>query len=107
MFASRASTWPRVHFWRTTIAPRRSRPTTWKEFLPMSMPIVATVEFALLDMAVLLVLGCPSSIARWQGRSTAGPFHYVWSGRASQEVFVDLADVGSCINVSGLWLERM
>src|SRR6266851_2449169 len=26
----------------------------------------------------------------------------VWSGRASQEVFVDLADVRSCINVSGL-----
>src|SRR6266700_5680620 len=27
---------------------------------------------------------------------------YVWSGRASQEVFVDLADLRSCINVSGL-----
>src|SRR5262245_579250 len=25
--ASRASTWPRDHFWRSTIAPRRSRPT--------------------------------------------------------------------------------
>ena len=30
----------------------------------------------------------------------------VWSGRALQEVFVDLADVRSCINVSGLCLER-
>jgi hypothetical protein len=26
---------------------------------------------------------------------------YVWSGRALQEGFVDLADVRSCINVSG------
>ena len=26
----------------------------------------------------------------------------VWSGRALQEVFVELADVRSCINVSGL-----
>ena len=26
----------------------------------------------------------------------------VWSGRASQEDFIDLADVRSCINVSGL-----
>jgi hypothetical protein len=26
----------------------------------------------------------------------------VWSDRASQEVFADLADVRSCINVSGL-----
>lgn len=29
----------------------------------------------------------------------------VWSGRASQEVFVEVADVRSCINVSGLRLE--
>jgi hypothetical protein len=32
----------------------------------------------------------------------AGFDPFVWSGRASQEVFVDLADVRSCINVSGL-----
>jgi hypothetical protein len=30
----------------------------------------------------------------------------VWSGRASQEVFVDLSALRSCINVSGLCLER-
>ena len=30
----------------------------------------------------------------------------VWSGRALQEVFVDLARVRSCINVFGLSLER-
>src|SRR6516162_4093587 len=54
MFASRAWTWPRDHLCRSTIAPRRSRPTTWNAFLPMSMPIVATGEFDLLDMVVLL-----------------------------------------------------
>jgi len=57
MFASRASIWPRVHFWRTTIASRLSRPTTWNEFLPMSMPKVTTVGFVLRGMAVLLLLG--------------------------------------------------
>jgi hypothetical protein len=31
----------------------------------------------------------------------------VWSGRASQEVFVELSVIRSCINVSGLSLERM
>jgi hypothetical protein len=43
--ASRTSTWPRDHFCRSTIAPRRSRPATWNEFLPISMPIVAIREF--------------------------------------------------------------
>ena len=52
--ASRTSTWPRDHFCRSTIAPRLSRPTTWNEFLPISMPMVATVAIDLLDMAVLL-----------------------------------------------------
>src|SRR5712691_309513 len=41
MLANRDSTWPRDHFCRSTIAPRLSRPTTWKEFLPISMPITA------------------------------------------------------------------
>src|SRR6516225_3494855 len=58
--ASRASTWPRDHFCRTTIAPRRSRPTTWNEFLPISMPIVTTVAIDLLDMAVLHLTLAPS-----------------------------------------------
>src|SRR5262252_2510758 len=53
MLASRASIWPRDHFCRSTIAPRRSRPTTWNEFLPISMPIVATLAIDLLDMAML------------------------------------------------------
>src|SRR5262245_58677577 len=46
MFARRCPTWLRDHFWRRMIAPRWSRPTTWNEFLPMSMPTTA--------MAVLL-----------------------------------------------------
>jgi hypothetical protein len=39
--ASRASTWPRDHFCRSTTAPRVSWPTTWNEFLPISMPTTA------------------------------------------------------------------
>src|SRR6267154_975332 len=54
--ASRASIWPRDHFCRSTIAPRRSRPTTWNEFLPILMPIVAIVAIDLSDMAVLHLL---------------------------------------------------
>src|SRR5215475_2062688 len=60
MLAIRASTWPRDHFYRSTIAPRRSNPTTWNEFLPISMPIVATVAVDLLDMAVLRLTLAPS-----------------------------------------------
>jgi len=41
----------------------------------MSMPIVATIEVDLLDMAVLL--RNPSSVTRWKCRSTTGPFHYL------------------------------
>src|SRR5215468_11806998 len=60
MLPSRASTWPRDHFCRNTMAPRRSRPTTWNEFLPISMPIVATVAIDLLDMTVLRLTLAPS-----------------------------------------------
>ena len=45
------------------------------EFFPISMPIVATVAFVLLDMAVLLLMVPRPSMPRWRGRSTAGPFH--------------------------------
>src|SRR5215469_4569195 len=60
MLASRASIWPRDHFYRSTIAPRRSRPTTWNEFLPISMPIVAMVAIDLLDIAVRRLTLAPS-----------------------------------------------
>src|SRR5262245_39563434 len=60
MLAIRASIWRRDHFCRNTMAPRRSRPTTWNEFLPISMPMVAVVAFDLLDMAVLRLTLAPS-----------------------------------------------
>src|SRR5215471_13151774 len=68
MLASRASIWPRDHFCRSTIAPRRSRPTTWNEFLPISMPIVAMVGLDLLDMAVLLLIASPSQHHAGEGQ---------------------------------------
>src|SRR5215468_8702412 len=80
MFASRVSIWPRDHFCRSTIAPRRSRPTTWNEFLPISMPIVAMVAIDLLDMAVL-----HSTLAPFQHHRPLGQEH----GRT-----IPLADIG-------------
>src|SRR5215472_10573264 len=68
MFTSRASTWPRDHLCLRTIVPRWSRPTTWNVFLPMSMPIVATGEFDLLDMVVLLRFIAPSKHHSLEGR---------------------------------------
>src|SRR5262245_29429180 len=67
MLASRLSTCPRDHFCRSTIAPRRSSPTTWNEYLPMSMPMMAIsiagtlVLAAFLGMGVLHSDGAPSS----------------------------------------------
>ena len=52
-----------------------SRPTTWNAFLPMSMPIVATVKLDLLDIAVLLCWSSHPSIIRSRGGSTVAPFH--------------------------------
>src|SRR5205807_6570106 len=89
--ASRASTWPRDHFCRSTIAPRSSWPTTWNEFLPISMPRAAIPELRC-RMACSLSSMPQASLHRWRGWSTAGLSHYVWSGRALQEDFVDLAD---------------
>jgi hypothetical protein len=45
--------------------------------------------------------GTPASLL---GKATLDP--KVWSGRASQEVSIDLSVLRSCINVSGLLLER-
>src|SRR5258707_15230493 len=60
----------RDHFCRSTIAPRRSKPTTWNEFLPISMPIVAMVAIDLLDMA-----GLRSTLAPSQHHSPVGQEH--------------------------------
>src|SRR5260370_42081385 len=78
--ARRASIWPRDHFCRSTIAPRRSRPTRWNEFLPISMPIVAMVAIDWLDMAVLRLTLAPS-----QHHAPVGQEH----GRT-----IPLADIG-------------
>ena len=76
----------RSHY-RPGLAPCSSRPTTWNEFLPMSMPIVAPGEFALLDMVLLCFVPHPS-IIRW--RAGAWPPHPV---------------SGGAYNGSGLYLE--
>src|SRR6516164_3323264 len=57
--ASRASTWPRDHFCRNTKAPRRSWPTRWNEFLPISMPMTAISLLSFWDMACSFALGAP------------------------------------------------
>ena len=75
MLAKRASTWPRDHFCRSTMAPRASWPTTWNEFLPISMPITAITLSNFWDMACSLSLAPLASFACWRGRSTAGPSH--------------------------------
>src|ERR1019366_4169994 len=74
--AKRASTWPRDHFCRNTMAPRSSWPTMWKEFLPISMPTTAIAALSVWDMACTLSLAPLASFYRWRGRSTAGPSHY-------------------------------
>src|SRR6516164_8175600 len=61
--ASRASTWPRDHFCRNTMLPRRSWPTRWNEFLPISIPITAISLSSFWDMACFLCLGCPGQLA--------------------------------------------
>src|SRR6516225_11389230 len=50
ILAKRTSTWLRDHFWRNTMPPRTSKPTTWNEFLPISIPITVIVLLSLWDM---------------------------------------------------------
>src|SRR5215467_911363 len=72
--ASRASTWPRDHFCRSTLLHRRSWPTMWNEFLPISMPITAISLLNFSDMAWLLCLRCPLP-ALLAGGAGARPDH--------------------------------
>src|SRR6266851_1717839 len=64
--ASRASTWPRDHFCRSTMAPRASWPTTWNEFLPISMP--GDRGIGCLRHGVLLVFGAPCQLRLLAGQ---------------------------------------
>jgi hypothetical protein len=77
--ASRASSWPRDHFCRSTILPRRSWPTRWKEFLPISMPITAISLLSFSDMACSLS-SLPPSPASFAGGAGARP-DYPINGR--------------------------
>src|SRR5215831_7084061 len=83
--ATRASIWPRDHFCRRTIAPRWSSPTTWNEFLPISMPMVAMVAIDLLDMAVLRLTLRPIS-ASLAGGAGARPDHFISRHHPSHNV---------------------
>src|SRR5665811_1744456 len=71
MLAKRASTWPRDHFCRSTIAPRSSWPTTWNEFLPISMPITTMAPSNFWDMACSLSLAPLPSILSLVGQEHA------------------------------------
>src|SRR4029077_20748672 len=81
--ASRASTWPRDHFCRNTKAPRRSWPTRWNEFLPISMPMMATSLLSFWDMACSFAFSAPRQL---------GPLAGLEHGRT-----IPLAEVGGPI----------
>ena len=51
-------------------------PTTWNEFLQISMPITAIAVSSFADMACSLGSAPLASLSGGGGRSTAGPFHY-------------------------------
>src|SRR6266478_5006240 len=91
MLASRVSTWPRDHFCRSTIAPRPSRPTTWNEFLPISMPITAITLLSFSIMACSFHLAPPASLLA-DGRQEHGrtiPLAEI-AGLVSQSPIADL-----------------
>src|SRR5215831_16973688 len=47
--------------------PRRSWPTRWNEFLPISIPITAISLSSFWDMACSFVFGVPASLLSWAG----------------------------------------
>src|SRR4029450_6450807 len=78
ILAKRASTWLRDHFWRNTMPPRSSKPTTWNEFLPISIPITVIVLLRLWDMGCSLSL---APLARFvAGGAGARPDHPINGG---------------------------
>src|SRR5271166_3218274 len=68
MLAKRASTWPRDHFCRSTMAPRSSWPTTWNEFFADIDTDHRDCALELLGHGVLLVLAAPSQHSMLVGR---------------------------------------
>src|SRR5580692_2537445 len=101
VLASRASTWPRDHFCRSTMAPRLSRPMTWKEFLPISMPATAIAVLSFEDIACSLSLAPLASVTCWRGRSTAGPFHYRSLGGSKSRTAVVSCCAGDVLSLFG------
>src|SRR6516225_2095384 len=91
ILAKRTSTWLRDHFWRNTMPPRTSKPTTWNEFLPISIPITVIVLLSLWDMGCSLSL---APLARFvAGGAGARPDHPI-SGHPSSDDSVD--DITRC-----------
>src|SRR6266436_4654397 len=62
VLASRASTWPRDHFCRSTMAPRASWPTTWNEFFADIDADHGDCGIGCLRHGVLLVFGAPCQL---------------------------------------------
>ena len=84
ILASRASIWPRDHFRRSTIAPRLSRPTTWKDLADIDTDYGNCVV-EIVGHSVLLVFGAPCQLRSLTGQDTAGPSHYQKWECASQQ----------------------
>src|SRR5215472_3790333 len=68
ILASRASTCPRDHFCRSATAPRPSRPTTWTEFLPISISIAAIIPYRISVMVCSFHLAPPASLRADRGQ---------------------------------------
>src|SRR5580692_11635148 len=68
ILASRASTWPRDHFCRSTMAPRASWPTTWNEFLPISNADHGDRGIGCPRHGALLVFGAPCQLSLLAGQ---------------------------------------
>src|SRR5467141_4807008 len=67
IWASRASTWPRDHFCRSTMAPRASWPTTWNEFADIDADH-GDCGIGCLRHGVLLVFGAPCQLRLLAGQ---------------------------------------
>src|SRR6516165_7209314 len=93
ILAKRTSTWLRDHFWRNTMPPRTSKPTTWNEFLPISIPITVIVLLSLWDMGCSLSL---APLARFvAGGAGARPDHPIRWGNRPASLWI-AEDLGCC-----------
>jgi hypothetical protein len=98
MLASRASTWSRDRFCRSTIAPRLSWPTMWNEFLSISTPITA---IALLSFYDMLEFGAPCQLLSSSGAGVR-PDHPITERKAHGFAKRRLSNVPANAPYSGL-----